>query len=146
MDAGFAWGTRGACFAFLALRTLRTRFAGNPRLSPMACSSFGALLAPLALPAILTVLPVLPVGAVAHLCQPRLDVLPQCSALLDDLGSQFRNGGSRLRLDQLPLACPRIPMLCANLGQNDIGRLSPGINENCARLGRWRRGFGGLPV
>jgi hypothetical protein len=73
-------------------------------------------------------------------------VLPQCSALLDDLGSQFSNSGSRLRLDQLSLACPRVPMLGADLGQNDIGRLPPGINENCARLERWRRGFGEVPV
>jgi hypothetical protein len=73
-------------------------------------------------------------------------VLPQCSTLLDDLGSQFRDDGSCLRLDQLSLAGPRIPMLGADLGQNDIGCLSPGINENCARLERWRRGFGGLPV
>jgi hypothetical protein len=64
LDAGLAWGARGACFAFLALRALRTRFAGNPRFSWVACNTFEALRASFALPAIL---PVLPVGTVAHL-------------------------------------------------------------------------------
>lgn len=66
--------------------------------------------------------------------------------LLDDLSPQFRDHGSRLRLDQLSLSGPGLLVIRPDLGQNDVGRLPPRLNENCARLERWQREFGELPV
>jgi hypothetical protein len=86
------------------------------------------------------------VRAVAQIGQPRVNLLLERNTLLDNLGPQLGNCRPRLRLDQLPFAGPRLLMFRADLGEDDVGRFAPGINENCGRLERWRREFGGLPV